>query len=40
MDSGHPALIWAGIAIFQALMIASALNIGRLAGRTAVARPA
>jgi MFS family permease len=40
MDTGHPALIWAGIAIFQALMIASALNIGRLAGRTAVARPA
>ncbi len=40
MDTGHPALIWAGIAIFQALMIASALNIGRLTGRPAVARPA
>jgi len=40
MDTGRPALIWAGIALFQALMIASALNIGRLTGRAAVARPA
>ncbi len=33
MDTGHPALIWAGIALFQGLMIASALNIGRATAR-------
>ena len=37
MDAGHPALIWAGIALFQGLMIASALNIGKASARNAVA---
>lgn len=38
MDSGQPALIWAGIALFQALMIAGALNIGRATARAATVR--
>ena len=37
MDTGHPALIWAGIALFLGLMIASALNIGRVTSRRAPA---
>ncbi len=32
MDGGHPAWVWVGIALFQAALIGSALNIGRLTG--------
>lgn len=38
MDAGQPALIWAGIALFQALMIAGALNIGRATARASTVR--
>jgi MFS family permease len=33
MDAQMPALVWAGVALFQGLLIASALNIGRLVAR-------
>lgn len=38
MDTGHPALIWAGIALFQTLMIVGALNVGRATARAAAVR--
>ncbi len=38
MDSGQPALVWAGIALFQVLMITGALNVGRATTRAAAGR--
>jgi MFS family permease len=42
MDHGHPAVVWIGIAVFQALLILTAVNVGRFArsavGATAAAR--
>jgi MFS family permease len=40
MDARMPAMVWAGIALFQGLLIASALNIGRLVARRGAAAPA
>jgi len=40
MDTGHPAMIWAGIALFQGAMVVSALNIGRFSGNRLAARAA
>jgi len=40
MDTGHPAMIWAGIALFQGAMVVSALNIGRFSGTRLAARAA
>jgi len=33
MDAQRPALVWLGIAVFQALLVASALNLDRLTSR-------
>ena len=33
MDARHPSWVWVGIALFQAALIGSALNIGRITGR-------
>jgi MFS family permease len=42
MDHGHAAGVWIGIAVFQALLILTAVNVGRFAratvGATAAAR--
>jgi FSR family fosmidomycin resistance protein-like MFS transporter len=42
MDHGHPTAVWIGIAVFQALLILTAVNVGRFArsavGATAAAR--
>ncbi|HVL55396.1 MAG TPA: MFS transporter, partial [Burkholderiaceae bacterium] len=40
LDAGRPAAVWIGIAAFQALLIASALNVGRIARRAAPAAQA